>query len=151
MPWKIYGPRAIFESLWFEHGQGDAGARCERWKKTTFSSKSFCPREAVTWDDIHITTADNLWLSWELWLKYHNYHEWTGVTMHFHAWIYIYIYENKLLLNKCWGYYLPVWFTMVVLEMMNWHAPPALIIIILLTRWNTQIKHTVEPFQWLNL
>lgn len=34
--------------------------------------------------------------------------------------------------------------------MMRWHAPPALIIVTLLTRWNTQIKHSVEPFQKLS-
>ena len=35
--------------------------------------------------------------------------------------------------------------TMVVYEMLRWHAPPVLILLALLVQWNTQIPHTKEP------
>ena len=34
---------------------------------------------------------------------------------------------------------------MVVLGMLKWKCPPLLILVVLLTRWNDQIKHSVDP------
>lgn len=39
---------------------------------------------------------------------------------------------------------------MVVLGMLRWKCPPLLILLVLLIRWNDQVKHSIDPFAWIS-